>query len=133
MKRNWTSLWGTLGEAFMAGMAAPDETPQPKPAPPVEQPPQCDKSCDVGSHHIYRDGAKHGDWCLCGKRMKHVFANCEGCGDRFPLHRLMEIETDEGAVLVCESCTRHPEDERDEAYERAERSDEWQRRGGGGL
>jgi hypothetical protein len=136
MRRNWTSLKGSMGRAFTEGMERTDfDPPKPAPAAPAAQkPPKCDRSGDIGSVHIFRDGAKHGDFCLCGKRTKYVIATCEGCGDRFPLHRLKEIETDEGTVLVCESCIRHPEDDPDrEAYERAERSEEWQRRGGGGL
>jgi hypothetical protein len=30
----------------------------------------CDRSGDIGSHHVWRDGATIGDRCLCGKRTR---------------------------------------------------------------
>lgn len=36
------------------------------------RPPVCDRSGDIGSKHIWREGAQHGDLCLCGKRSKVV-------------------------------------------------------------
>jgi hypothetical protein len=32
--------------------------------------PVCDRSGDIGSHHVWRDGATVGDRCLCGKRKR---------------------------------------------------------------
>lgn len=85
-------------------MNAPEEPRQPEPvARAVQSAPVCDRSGDAGSRHVWAEGATVGDWCLCGKRK------------RFP---------------------PFPEQERtawDDAYDRAEQSDEWERRGGGGL
>jgi hypothetical protein len=30
----------------------------------------CDASADIGSRHVWRDGATVGEFCLCGKRKR---------------------------------------------------------------
>lgn len=67
---------------------------------------------------------------------------CDGCGrlfhlnDLYPRWKLTARQTfsspaEYDDVLICEACLSA--DERDEDYERAEQSEEWQARGGGGL
>lgn len=35
----------------------------------------CDVSADVGSVHVWRDGATLGEFCLCGKRKKFLVSD----------------------------------------------------------
>lgn len=73
MRRNWTSLRGTMGRAFLDGMERADFDP---PAPVAVAPPEpkaapvCDRSGDAGTRHYWHEGATVGDWCLCGKRKR---------------------------------------------------------------
>ena len=71
MRRNWSSLRGTRGRAFLDGMAAPDDAPRQAPAA-VATPsaPVCDRSGDVGTFHVWAEGAVVGDFCKCGKRRR---------------------------------------------------------------
>jgi hypothetical protein len=70
MKRNWTSIRAGMSRAFQEGMARPDD-PKAQPVSVPEPPaPACDRSGDIGSKHIWLEGAQVGDWCLCGKRKK---------------------------------------------------------------
>lgn len=68
--------------------------------------------------------------------------HCHVCNRLFPVSEMHQayIETarqtrwspaEADEVLICEEC--FTQDGPDEDYDRAERSDEWQRRGGGGL
>jgi hypothetical protein len=71
MRRNWSSLRGPMGRAFIEGMTREDFDPTPAPAR-VDAPaaPTCDGSGDAGSRHVWADGSVVGDWCLCGKRKR---------------------------------------------------------------
>lgn len=68
--------------------------------------------------------------------------HCDGCNRLLPVNDMTEVAKLEcrqtysspaeySDVLVCDDCFSG--DGPDEDYERAERSEAWQRRGGGGL
>jgi hypothetical protein len=102
----------------------------PDPARPTRpRPVKCDRSADIGSNHYWREGAQHGDLCLCGKRAKVVLEQCHSCHALFPMHRLFEVDIQTAkqthsspaefdTVHVCRDCFHHV-GQVDEAYERA--------------
>lgn len=137
-------------EAELARLeAAPQQPVEPEPVRPAialpPPPPKCDRSGDIGTKHIFALDAQDGDRCLCGKRVKVVMEPCHSCHAMFPLHRLTEREVltmkatssspaEYDVIFLCATCLDlADQDGPDEAYERAERSEEWERRGGGGL
>lgn len=144
MKRNPLSLRGDSQAFTAAAEKAAEETRQPFSPVPESPSTRCDRSGDIGSTHIFRLGAADGDHCVCGRRVKVVMEPCHSCHAKFPLRRLTERQVltakqtfsspaEYETVYVCDTCQRHCAEDRDEAYERAQRSDEWERRGGGGL
>jgi hypothetical protein len=72
VKRNYSSVRGAgFGRAFRKAAedlasAQPVRLNFSKPEPGPE--PVCGRSADVGSVHIWPEGAEVGTWCKCGKR-----------------------------------------------------------------
>lgn len=97
MRRNFSSIRGAgFGRAFQeAAVATPDERQPFAASAPAA--PKCDRSGDLGSRHIWRDGAVEGDRCLCGKLGLVILVPCAKCGTKWRRSRLSDD-------LLCSGC-----------------------------